>query len=240
MKSPSGAELDPKRVLAVVACLAVSIFFWDSPVLWPLKLLVVMMHESGHALAALFVGGSVDRISIAANQSGQCLSRLPPSALGQIFVYSAGYVGSAVAGAGLLLGTLRFGLRRWLLGAACVWLAVMGVFYARDGFTLLFCIGTSVVLGLAAKFLPAGAVDVLNLFIAAFSALYVVFDVRDDLWHSASRAQSDAALLAQITWVPAIAWAVIWTLLSVGIVALAGWVSLRPARWRTRPAPGAA
>jgi len=229
MKTASGAVLDPKRFGALIACVAVGIYFWDSPLLWPLKLLVVMMHESGHALAALLVGGSVERVSLAGNQSGQCLSLLPPSALGQIVVYSAGYVGSAVAGGVLLVLTLRYKVRRFVLGAAAAWLVVMAALYVRDGFTLLFCAGTATALALGAKYLPADAVDVVNLFIAAFSGLYAVFDLRDDLW-SANRAQSDAAFLAQITYVPAIVWAVLWTAASLGIVGWAIWLSVRPLR----------
>jgi hypothetical protein len=226
MRTASGAQLDVGRLALLVLMLGVGWYFWDSPLLWPLKLLVVMMHESGHALATLLVGGSVDRIHLAANESGACLSRVPPGFLAQVAVYSGGYLGSAVAGAGLLLATFRFQLGRWVLGAACAWLAVMGVLYAGDGFTLLFCLGTALVLGLGAKFLPRGAVDVLNLFIAAFTALYAVFDLRDDLWNSAVRSRSDAALLADLTWVPALVWAVLWTLLGVGLLAVAAYRSL--------------
>lgn len=230
MKTRSGASLDARRLVPLLLCLIVGVIFWDSPVFKPLKLLVVMMHESGHALATLLVGGSVDHISIRTDQSGQCLSLLPPSIFGQIFVYSSGYVGSAVAGGALLLATLRFNLRRWVLGATCVWLVVMGLLYAGDPFTLLFCLGTAGVMAAGAKWLPTGAVDVVNLFIAAFSGLYVVFDLRDDLWDSAVRARSDAALLSDLTIVPAFLWAGIWTLLAFGILALAVWLSLGKSR----------
>jgi len=226
MRTASGAQLDFGRLALLALMLGVGWYFWDSPALWPMKVLVVMMHESGHALATLLVGGSVDRIHLAANESGACLSRLPPGALAQIAVYSGGYLGSAVAGAGLLLATFRFRLRRWVLGTASVWLTVMGVLYAGDGFTLLFCLGTAVVLGLGAKFLPDGLVDALNLFIAAFTALYALFDLRSDLWNSAVRAQSDAALLAGLTWVPAVVWAALWSLLAIGLLAVAAYMSL--------------
>ncbi|WP_338867467.1 M50 family metallopeptidase [Myxococcus stipitatus] len=226
MRTASGAQLDFGRLALLLVMLGVGWYFWDAPAFWPLKLLVVMMHESGHALATLLVGGSVDRIHLAADESGACLSRLPPGVFRQIAVYSGGYLGSAVAGAGLLLATFRFRLRRWVLGAASVWLVVMGVLYAGDSFTLAFCVGTAMVLGLGAKFLPDGAVDFLNLFIAAFTALYAVFDLRDDLWNSAVRSRSDAALLADLTYVPAVVWAALWTLLAVGLLGFAAYRSL--------------
>jgi hypothetical protein len=174
------------------------------------------------------------------NESGQCLSLLPPGIFGQVAVFSAGYVGSAVAGAGLLIATFRFKLRRWVLGAAAVWLTLMALLYARDAFTLLFCFGTAGVLGAAAKWLPEDAVDLLNLFLAAFSMLYVVLDLRDDLW-SATRAQTDAALLADLTYVPSIVWALIWSVASLAILGGAAWFafsgpgSSRQASKRLRP-----
>jgi hypothetical protein len=230
MQTSSGAKLDFGRVALLLLLLGVGWYFWDSPALWPLKLLVVMMHESGHALATLLTGGAVDRITLAANESGSCLSRLPSGTLAQVAVYSAGYVGSALAGAFLLLATFRFRLRRVVLGAACVWLAGMGILYAGDGFTLAFCMGTALVLGLAAKYLPEGGVDMLNLFLAAFTALYVAFDLRSDLWHAAGGSVSDAALLASVTPVPSWAWAAIWSFASLLVLGLFG-------RWSLRAAP---
>ncbi|SET57489.1 M50 family metallopeptidase [Stigmatella erecta] len=231
MQTASGAKLNAGRVTLLLLFLGAGWYFWDTAALLPLKLLVVMMHESGHAIATLLVGGSVEHITLRLDQSGACLSSLPPGIFRKILVFSGGYLGSAAVGAALLLATFRFQLRRWVLGATCVWLGVMGVLYARDPFTLAFCVGTSVVLGLAARFLPQGAVDVLNLFLAAFTALYALFDLRDDLWDSSIRSLSDAALLAQHTWVPAIAWAALWTLLGVLLLGWAAYVSMhaRPA-----------
>ena len=225
------SSLNLRRLAILVVCVAVGLVLWDSPLLWPLKVLVVMIHETGHAVASLLVGGSVDVISVSGNESGQCLSRLPDSALGAVVVYSAGYVGSALVGGVLLLSTYRYGIRRWMLGAAAAWLSVMALLYGRDLFTVAFCLGTAAALGAGARFLPAGAVDVVNLFLAAFCALYAVFDLRSDLWDGATRARSDAALLAQLTYVPAIVWAAIWTLASVAILGAFLWRALRaPAR----------
>ncbi|MBI3185208.1 MAG: M50 family metallopeptidase [Myxococcales bacterium] len=230
MKTASGAALDAKRLFALAACFFAGIWLWDWEGLWPLKLLVVMVHETGHAAASLIVGGSVNRITIAADQSGQCLSSIPLGFLAKVTVYSAGYVGSALVGAALLLLTFRFRARRVVLGAACAWLALMGLFYAGDLFTLLFCLGTALAFGLGARFLPQGAVEVVNLFLAAFSSLYAAMDLKDDLWNSAVRAQSDAALLADLTIVPAVVWAALWTIFSIAVLAMAAYWSVRRAR----------
>ena len=45
------------RIIVVLVLAAVSIFFWHSIVLYPVKLFVVLMHELSHALAAILTGG---------------------------------------------------------------------------------------------------------------------------------------------------------------------------------------
>jgi hypothetical protein len=230
MQTSSGAKLNFGRVALLLVLLGAGWYFWDSPALWPLKLLVVMMHESGHALATLVAGGAVERITLAALESGACLSRMPSSLPAQVAVSSAGYVGSALVGAFLLLATFRFRLRRWVLAASCLGLAVMGILYAGDSVTLAFCLGTALALGLAAKYLPDGGVDMLNLFLAAFTALYVAFDLRSDLWQGAVRSVSDAAVLAHLTPVPTWGWAALWSFVSLALLGLF-------ARWSLRAAP---
>lgn len=225
--TPPAYSLDGGKLLMLVAFLAIGIVGWDWPVMWPFKLLAVMGHETGHALASLLAGGSVSRVSIAGNESGECLSAIPTSFFARTIVYSAGYVGSAIISVVLLLMTFRFDLRRFVLGAACVWLALMGLLYARDAFTLAFCFGMSIAFGLGARFLPPQVVGVVNLFIASFTALYAAMDLKDDLWNGAVRARSDAQLLADITPIPAIVWATIWTLLAVALLAMGVYVAMR-------------
>src|SRR5205814_361619 len=83
-------HLDRKLLVALAASVLVGIVFWRSPVLWPFKLLTVLMHESGHAFATLLVGGSVDSISVSANEAGLTWSRYAPTLLRRVTVSSAG------------------------------------------------------------------------------------------------------------------------------------------------------
>jgi hypothetical protein len=230
MASPDArarSRLDPVNLLLLLGFIAVGLVFWDSPLLWPVKLLVVMAHESGHAVATLLAGGEVKRVVLSADQSGACLSALPPGAWPSILVYSAGYVGSAVVGAVLLILGFRFRLARGVLAAYAVWLAGMALLFAGSAFTIGFCLGMAAVLGASARWLPLIGVRLLVLFLAAFTGLYALFDLRDDLWNATIRAQSDAALLAARTIVPAFAWAGLWSVLSIAVLGWAAVVSLR-------------
>lgn len=222
-----GATFDGGKLLLLLLFVALGVVGWDWPVMWPFKLLAVMGHETGHAVASLIAGGSVSSVSIRGNESGECLSAIPPSFLARTIVYSAGYVGSALISVVLLVLTFRYDLRRFMLGSACVWLGLMGLLYARDAFTLAFCAGMAALFGLGAKYLPPKVIGVINLFVASFTALYAAMDLKDDLWNGAVRVRSDAQLLADITIVPAIVWAFLWTLLSVALLGFGVYVAMK-------------
>ena len=222
--------IDATRLLLLSALVVAGLWFWNTPWLAPLRLLVVLVHETGHALATLAFGGRVERVIVGADESGQCLSSLPAGWLPQIAVYSAGYVGSAISGALQLVLAFRFRLHRPVLYAMGAWVTTMGLIYAGNGFTLGYCLAMGAVLLVLARLLPAGAVRALVMVIAVFTGLYALFDLRDDLWLPGG-GPSDAVLLAAQTHVPAVIWSLLWSAASLALLALAGSISLR------RPTP---
>src|SRR5258707_9768984 len=176
-------HLDGKLLFALLAAAVVGVLFWNTWPIYPFKLLVVLMHESGHAAATLLTGGSVERIAISPNEGGVTYSLYPPSLLRQIVISSAGYVGSTVSGCVLLWIAARSKEGRWPLIALAAWCALVTVLYVRDGFTLIFVGGCALALGLLARFgAPLLRRGVL-VFLAAFSCCYALYDIRDDLLH---------------------------------------------------------
>ena len=226
--SPSRPGLDAGRLFLLAALVLAGLWFWSAPWLAPLRLLVVLVHETGHALATLLFGGRVERVVIGADESGQCLSSLPAGWLPQIAVYSAGYLGSAVSGALQLVLAFRLRLHRAVLYAMGGWVTAMGLLYAGNAFTLAYCLGMGAVLLVLARVLPGGAARAVVMVVAVFTGLYALFDLRDDLWRPGSGGPSDAMLLAARTHVPALVWSVLWSAASVAVLALAASLSLRP------------
>ncbi|HUM09340.1 MAG TPA: M50 family metallopeptidase [Myxococcaceae bacterium] len=225
--------LDVWRLVVLTVLVVAGLWFWNAPWLAPLRLLVVLVHETGHALATLLFGGRVERVIVGADESGQCLSSLPAGWLPQIAVYSAGYVGSAVSGGLQLVLAFRFRLHRAVLYAMGVWVTAMGLIYAGNAFTVGYCLVTGAVLLVLARVLPAAAVRALVMVLAVFTGLYALFDLRDDLWRPGGGGPSDAVLLAAQTHVPALLWSLLWSAVSVALLALAASASLR----RTAPQP---
>jgi hypothetical protein len=221
MAAKGTTAIDGKLLVALVLAAVSGVFFWNSWPLYPFKLLVVLMHESGHAAATLLVGGSVESIRISPDQAGLTLSRIPDSLVRQVIVSSAGYVGSAIWGSLLLYLAARSKKAQLPLVLLAGWCTAVALVYVRDGFTLLFTAVCAVVLGLVARFGPSLLRRGLLVFLAAFSCCYALYDIRDDLLHLSSwSGGTDADALARLTLVPAIVWGIVWGALSLILVAL--------------------
>ncbi len=218
----SGGRSKPHwgRVVTLFALVALGYFLWDTPAAKPFKLLAVMGHETGHAIASKLVGGTVQRVNLQLDESGACVSAIPQSFLSRVLVYSAGYVGSAILALLLLVASTRLRLVRMTLFGVGLWLLAMAILYAGNATMLGFCIAMAASVGAAAFLLPTVLVEGITTFISVFIGMYAAFDLRD-LWDAAARSQSDAQLLANVSGVPAIAWSVLWTALSLCILALA-------------------
>ncbi|MCB1201908.1 MAG: M50 family metallopeptidase [Leptospiraceae bacterium] len=91
------------RVILLIVTIVMLMFFWENPVMIPLKVFVVYLHEISHALAALMTGGDVLMISIRWNESGYIRSA------GGIFpiISLAGYLGSVLWGSTMLHLAMR-------------------------------------------------------------------------------------------------------------------------------------
>ena len=219
---PSNDKRARELGLALLASTALGLLFWHGRILWPVKLLVVLMHESGHAAATLLVGGRVESIRLTPAEGGLTTSLYAPTPLRQIVVSSAGYVGSTVSGCVLLWSAARAVAGRLPLCLLAGWTALVAVLWARDPFTLVFAFAATALLGLCARFGPSPLRRFVLAFLAAFSVLYALFDIEDDLLHFQSRGlgQTDADALSQATHVPALVWGVGWGALSLLLVAM--------------------
>ncbi len=145
--------IDWMKLLAVAAAVARRRLLLGRVFLYPLKLLPVLIHESGHALAAWAAGARDIRLVIDPRQGGGCTFRIAPRFISEVAVASAGYLGSSLAGALLLLETLRRGSGRLLLWLMCGLLALVCVLWARSVFSLGAALGMSIAFDLGARYL---------------------------------------------------------------------------------------
>ena len=208
----------------LLALTALIFALWSTPVVLPLKLLVVLFHELSHATMALLTGGRVESLSVNFRQGGEVWTR----GGSRVLILSAGYLGSLLIGTALFLAALRSRTDRIVLGALGAVLVVTLVLYVRDVAAILIVGGTGAALLAAARILPARACDLALRVIGLTSMIYVPYDIFDDtLRRSAER--SDARMLAEEVGGPTILWGTLWLVAALAVI----WLALRTLR--TRP-----
>lgn len=221
-----GARRGPSARRAALLLLGAAVLLWllwGRGVLAPLRLVLVLLHELGHAAAAVATGGTVREIAVTAGEAGWCAC---PG--GDAFVtLSAGYLGSVAWGAGLVAAaTAGAGWARGALAVLAAALAAVVLVWGSGLVTVAVGLGAGLVL--AAVALRAGP-DLARGTLAALglaSCLYAVLDVKADVLERPG-APSDAAALAELTGLPTLAWGGLWWLASLTVFA---WAARRA--WR--------
>jgi len=203
----------PRRLLLPLGLGVLFAVFFDSFVVYPFRLFVVFLHEAGHAFAAVLTGGRVVSIGLSANEGGVCLTR----GGWPFLILNAGYLGSLLFGAlFLLLGARRRNAAQ-VVGAIGLFSVLAALVYVRTLFGFAYVLSAGVVLLFVAARLGPRVSEVALAAIGTMSALYAVADIASDVIFRHSGA-SDAAALARLTGVPAVAWGVVWIALSLAVL----------------------
>ena len=238
MKLGISRDARPQATLLLTAAV-LSIVLWFIPfaeiLTYPFRIFVTFIHEGGHAIAALLTGNSVASLSIATNASGETYTSTGGT-ISQMFVASAGYLGSMAYGA-LLLVLIRKAIaaRVVLIGSAALVFAltliyglikpaISGVVSSALPFTILAGMLIAAGLILLAKYASARVATFFVSFLAVQCILNALLDLKTVFFLSSPFAPSvptDAVNMANATGIPALVWACIWIGTALGILALA-------------------
>lgn len=194
---------------------------------YPLRLLLTLVHELGHGLAALVTGGEFLRFVVFPDGSG-----LAYTAGGlRLLVIPAGYLGVAAFGAALLVAGSSRSAGRWALGtvgAAVVVLTLrygLPTLFSTQALAGLLTLVTGLALGSALVWIAvraAAGATIFALHLLAFQAGLTAFaDLRTlvGLTANLAPAGNDAVSMAEITPLPAVVWAVLWAVAAVLVLA---------------------
>lgn len=196
---------------------------WYTPVVFPLKIFVVMLHEFSHGLVTVATGGEIRGIMVTPDQGGLC-----ECAGGNAFLtLSAGYLGSLGWGVLLFWAAVRKG--SWARGVlAVIGVATLGLtlLYVRNAFGLAFGLLFGAGLVAAAKYLSVRANGIILVVLGLTSCLYAILDIKSDVLDRPG-ASSDAHMLAELTGLPTLFWGVVWI---AAAVAASAWLL----RWAYR------
>lgn len=217
--SHRGADRLELQTLAVA--LLASLLLWNLPfgglLLYPFKLLATWVHELSHGIAMLLTGAGFDRMVIYRDTSGLAYAYEPAGPIAAPFIAAAGYMGTPLWGAALLVITPTPQSARFALGALALMLigSAAVVVDARDMFGPLAVGAMGLVTAAVALVLPPRWRLATAHFIAAQSCVNALLDIRvllrpSQVVNGQVTGASDAHNMALATFGTAESWAV-WT-----------------------------
>lgn len=204
-----------KRVLFYVALLLIAVFFWNTGVFYPIRMLAVFFHELWHMAVALLTGAEVREFVLVPQEGGHV-----KAVGGNLFLTAlAGYLGSLISGVLILIVSDRTALDRWVAGFLGLLIVFIGFAFGDTLFTVLFCLAVGSSLLAMALFLPAEINDLVLRFLGLSVMLYAPYDVVMDVFLSNAYI-GDAGLLAEEVGGSPRTWGLLWLLVS--LIAIAG------------------
>ncbi|MCF6271753.1 MAG: M50 family metallopeptidase [Rhodobacteraceae bacterium] len=204
--------------LWILVMVAVVFLLWNTPVMLPLKILVVFFHELSHGLAAVLSGGRVESISLSPQQGGLAVTRGGSGFL----ITSAGYIGSLLIGVLVFLLAVRGRTDRAVMALLGGVLLLVAALYMRETFALLFSVAAGLAMLGSARYFNARVNDGALRVIGLTSMVYVPFDILSDTILRSSE-RSDAYNLAQQFGGTAWLWGGVWLVISLVVI----WWALR-------------
>jgi len=234
---------DNRKLLLMATLIAFGLWFvpYSDYLLYPLRLFVTFIHESGHAMAALLTGGGVESLHVAPGGSGVTWTR---GGLSWV-VLSGGYVGSTVFGA-LLLQTGR--LTRWqnagrstlyaaafyILGVTVLWAHnpfnnpsnsfTGGGSFSADFFTPLAGLCLFFLLFALARLSSPRVAGFLAAFLAVQCSLNALVDLRTLLYITTNNlGDNDAVFMSRSYLLPPTFWALLWASISLAVIVVSLW-----------------
>ncbi len=191
-----------KKSIDIFIILGIAIFslvLWDSPIIYPIKIFVVLLHEVSHAIAAIVSGGSVEKIILDLDLAGSTITK----GGNQILIAMSGYIGSLILGSLIFISANSKNLSKWITTILAVLIFLIAVNLVQGGVQIFL----SIVIALVFYFLPRYAnekiVKIFFLFIGLTSCFYIVADIKQDLLTTTLR-ETDTQILEYLTGIPAL------------------------------------
>jgi hypothetical protein len=208
---------------ALAVSLVVSVTPWAQFLLYPFKLFTTWVHECGHALMIVLVGGRVTSITLEPDTSGLTQSLVPVGRVAGGLVASSGYLGAAIVGC-LLMAATR--VEKWanvilLSLGACLFFTL--VLWMRNLFGVGVVLAWGMTLVALARKGTGHAPRFLLSLLAVQVALNSVYDIR--VLFQIDRGQSDAATMERLFLIPSWMWATAWMLMSVAMLGATMWMT---------------
>ena len=197
----------------VFGVLIISFFAWDTFVVYPIKLFVVLLHEMSHGLAAVLTGGRI--VSIELNQY---LGGMTTTEGGStLIIASAGYLGSIAIGALLFISSFDKKVSTWFNTSLAILLLIFAANFLVGMLSQIIALIASVILIVSPRYFSSLVNQIITQSLGLMSAFYVLIDIKEDLLSGAGY-QTDANILEEITSVSVTFIAFIWLAISAAVI----------------------
>ncbi|WGD34200.1 M50 family metallopeptidase [Olleya sp. YS] len=212
MKLTAGKQ----QILYLVILLTTTILFWNTLLIYPIKLFVVMLHEMSHGLMAMLFGGDIIEIHIDRRIGGYCMYTMRPSFWGSFMTSSAGYLGSLFWGSLILILAVKLEKDKYITLAIGVLLLILSYFVLQSGvwFGTFMTIGLGAFMLVAFRFFGPLFHDLWLKFIGIICCAYVILDIKGDLIDN-SNIGSDADKIAELTGIPSVLVGITWLIIAL-------------------------
>jgi len=198
------------ELVILITLLILSFFLWDSFIVYPIKLCVVLLHELSHAAAAFISGGEISEMNIGYDLGGKCVTE----GGNQILIASSGYLGSLFWGLLLFLSPNNKKIGFWIINSISAIILLISISAGTNTVFIFLAVILSAMLTVSSFYLRIPIITILIRAFGLIGCVYLLFDIKDDLFSSAVQI-SDATILADIISVPVSVIGITWALISI-------------------------
>lgn len=204
-------------ILYLIGMQLIAFVFWNTLLIYPIKLFVVMLHEMSHGLMAVLFGGKILQIQIDSQIGGYCEYQIQAGFWGQFMTASAGYLGSLIGGIIILLAAIKFVKDKYITLIIGLILLLLSYFVLQSGelFGTAITLGFGLFMMLAFKYGRPLFHDLFLKFIGITSCVYVIIDIKEDVLFPLTNQVSDAHQIANLTGIPSRIVGIIWILIAL-------------------------
>lgn len=208
--------------IIIILSIIISFIFWNSLVLFPVKLIAVVFHELTHAITALVTGGIIDSVTITPDLGGITSIRN----VNEIPILIAGYPGSLLLGIVLYLSLKKEKIIPYVLGFVSLLYLLFPIFFIKNQFGIFSAIGIAVFFG-ALIFLKQRVI--LSIILKVLSIICISYVINDVIYDTflTTNLYSDAVRLEQLTGINDYLWGSLWIFLAASAMTMIVWNMFR-------------
>jgi len=193
----------------------VSLFFFDTFLLFPIKLFIIIFHEISHVIAGIISGGKINYLTFDLNLAGK--TSIEGGSI--IFIASSGYLGSLIVGALLYLSAFSNRFKKWYLSILSLIIFIITVNLVKGELQIFLGLIASIILFLIPRYIPEKFSNLFLQYFGLLSCLYIITDIKEDLLTQTIR-ETDTQVLEFLTGISSNILGFCWLIISIFVVGL--------------------